>query len=299
MASIDISNVVDQQGLVDKICSTVIDQQNKYKSEMVKNKKDNKSDNNEQIEVKNLLLEIKATMDNLGSIVAVAATTAVTETIKAILPTLKDQIKKELEPEYQERYKNLAFYCQDRAIESKIKIDDLECYNRRENIRFFNVKEEEGEKKDSSITKKKMLDLFEKMEIDIDDKAISDCHRIWPNPNSNSNRKFPPVVIMRFVSRQSIDLIFQNKDKLTDNIFATEDLSPLKMKLVSFLKYKVEDVQTSSVHTRRGRILCKRKSREGWFYLNDALDLRNVGINNWDLDQLGLDDCSLPRLNYE
>ena len=27
MASIDISNVVDQQGLVDKICSTVIDQQ--------------------------------------------------------------------------------------------------------------------------------------------------------------------------------------------------------------------------------------------------------------------------------
>ena len=69
-----------------------------------------------------------------------------------------------------------------------------------------------------------MLDLFEKMEIDIDDKAISDCHRIWPNPNSNSNRKFPPVVIMRFVSRQSIDLIFQNKDKLSDNIFATKDL---------------------------------------------------------------------------
>ena len=33
---------------------------------MVKNKKDDKSDNNEQIEVKNLLLEIKATMDNLG-----------------------------------------------------------------------------------------------------------------------------------------------------------------------------------------------------------------------------------------
>ena len=96
MASIDISNVVDQQDLIDKICSTVIDQQNKYKSEMVENKKAENSDNNEQMEVKNLLLEIKATMDNLGSIVAVAATTAVTETIKAILPTLKDQIKKEL-----------------------------------------------------------------------------------------------------------------------------------------------------------------------------------------------------------
>ena len=125
------------------------------------------------------------------------------------------------------------------------------------------------------------------------------CHRIWPNPNFNSNRKFPPVVIMRFVSRQSIDTIFQNKDKLSDNIFATEDLSPLKMKLVSFLKNKVEDVQKSSVHTRRGRILCKRKSQDGWFYLNNALDLRNVGITNWDLDQLGLDDCSLPRLDYE
>ena len=36
-----------------------------------------------------------------------------------------------------------------------------------------------------------------------------------------------------------------------------------------------------------------------WFYLNNALDLRNVGIINWDLDQLGLDDCSLPRLDYE
>lgn len=102
-----------------------------------------------------------------------------------------------------------------------------------------------------------MLDLFEKMEIDLNDKEISDCHRIWPKPNSNSNRKFPPVVILRFVSRQSIDLIMKNKDKLTDNIFVTEDLSPLKMKLISFIKNKVEDVQTSSVHTCRGKILCK------------------------------------------
>lgn len=142
-----------------------------------------------------------------------------------------------------------------------------------------------------------MLDLFEKMDIGIDDKAISDCHRIWPNPSSNSRRKFPAVVIMRFVSRQSIDLILKNKEKFTENIFATEDLSPLKMKLISFLKNKVEDVQTSSVHTRRGKILCKRKSQEGWFYLNNALDLRNVGITNWDLDILGLADCELPRLN--
>ena len=144
-----------------------------------------------------------------------------------------------------------------------------------------------------------MLDLFEKMELDIIDKDISDCHRIWPNPKVKTNRKYPPVVIIRFVSRQTTEQIVKNKEKLVDNIFVTEDLSALKIKLISFLKFKVEDVQTSSVHTRRGKILCKRKSEDGWFYLNSALDLRNVGITNWDLDLLGLDDCALPRIRNE
>ena len=57
MDCIDISNVVDQQELINKICSTVTDQQNKYKSETMSNKKAVKSDNNGQNEVKNLLLE--------------------------------------------------------------------------------------------------------------------------------------------------------------------------------------------------------------------------------------------------
>ena len=123
--------------------------------------------------------------------------------------------------------------------------------------------------------------------------------RIWPNPKVKTNRKYPPVVIIRFVSRQTTEQIYKNKEKLVDNIFVTEDLSALKIKLISFLKFKVEDVQTSSVHTRRGKILCIRKSEDGWFYLNSALDLRNVGITNWDLDLLGLVDCALPRIRNE
>ena len=61
MDCIDISNVVDQQELINKICSTVTDQQNKYKSETMSNKKADKSDNNEQNEVKTFSLKLKLT----------------------------------------------------------------------------------------------------------------------------------------------------------------------------------------------------------------------------------------------
>ena len=161
MATMDIFSVVNQQELINKVCSKVVDEQSKHKIGMQESKTPNNDDKgasvgaSEQSEMKNLLLEIKSTINNLGSIVAVAATTAVSEAFMSILPALEEKIKKEIKSDYEEKYKDLSFYCQDRAIEAKIKTDDLECYNRRENLRFFNIKEEEGEKKDSSITKKK------------------------------------------------------------------------------------------------------------------------------------------------
>ena len=98
------------------------------------------------------------------------------------------------------------------------------------------------------------------------------------------------------------DLIVSNSHKLRDDTtlnprqFINEDLTPLRSKLLTYIKTKVPSVISKSVHSREGRILCKKSEDQSkWVYIEDIRDLQKLSVNISDdlLKELALDNCMI------
>ena len=83
--------------------------------------------------------------------------------------------------------------------------------------------------------------------------------------------------MLKFVSRQSKDKVIGNASKLRDNNssgnkqFINEDLTPLRSRLLTFIKTKVPIINSKSVHSREGRILCKKEEESAkWIYIESV-----------------------------
>ena len=127
-------------------------------------------------------------------------------------------------------------FLKDQLIEEEKMGDDLDQYNRKENLEFHGIPLNSVENTNHIIKA-----MAKKLNIDLKENDISTSHRL---PKSLSNN--PPIIIARFTNRD-INLIFQKRKNLIGvrdygidgmtNLFINENLTPKRKKLFS-LAYK-------------------------------------------------------------
>ena len=197
--------------------------------------------------------------------------------------------------------KNYKSYIADKMIDSTIRDDALEMYNRRDSIRIYGVPQTDVEKTNSRVTVNKVMNIIK--EIDLEDVVkvadISACHRIH---RRNKKNDLPDPIIIKFVSRQSKELVIANASKIRDKTsssvskqYINEDLTPLRSRLLTYIKTKIPTVVSKSVHSREGRILCKKDEEQAkWIYIESIRDLKrtlNIDITPELLKDLEMDSC--------
>ena len=211
---------------------------------------------------------------------------------------LKDELSENMKNEM-EKIKNEF---NQKLLDSKLRDDALEQYKRRDSIRIYGVPQDEAEKTNSNITMNKVLETMKKigLENQVKKENISATHRIH-RKKSNS---LPDPIIVKFTARQTKDLVVSNSSKLKESTntnpkqFINEDLTPLRSKLLTFIKTKVPLVLSKSVHTREGRILCKKTADQSkWIYIESVRDLHKLSVDNPTsttlLKELDLDNCMI------
>ena len=105
--------------------------------------------------------------------------------------------------------------CRKKSDSQELKLDELEQYNRRQNLELVGAPFTENEDV-TQIT----LDLIEKLNVDIAEKDISIAHRLpLKRENSNlKNRRHSPIIV-RFLSRHKKTKFLQKG--LTQSTLAT------------------------------------------------------------------------------
>ena len=156
---------------------------------------------------------------------------------KAKVVGLNERLKRQL---------NLSLY----------KIDALEQYGRRENLRIYNVPESnsntnDGEKMTSKIAKE--------MNVNLTDVEMQCAHRLRRKRNGK-----PRPIIVRFMCYKKRSQFLSSKKELKDSVsfskvFVAEDLTSLRAKL---LRYIIKECyyQFEQIHTKNGLILMKTSS---------------------------------------
>lgn len=104
------------------------------------------------------------------------------------------------------------------------KIDEIEQYGRRQNLRIFGIDEKKNEN-----TEELVLNIFNnKMGINIQPHMIQRSHRVG-KPAPNKNR----AIIIKFQSYKDRNLVYRNKKNLKGSIISIkEDLTPQRQRLL-------------------------------------------------------------------
>ena len=112
------------------------------------------------------------------------------------------------------------------------KIDELEQYDRRENLRIHGIQETDSDRDDGEEV---VMKIAEELNIGITALDIQRAHRLGKR-NSNSVPK-PRPIIVRFISYKKRNEFMYAKSKLKNsliykNAYLTEDLTSLRAKLL-------------------------------------------------------------------
>lgn len=154
----------------------------------------------------------------LVSNVILALRPVVEEAVKAALTALSREVK-ELREEVVGLREDLA----DRT-------DELEQYQRRDNLRIFGIKEAKGEDTDAEVVKL----CREQLNIELPVNAISRSHRVGkPNTPDAEGKVRPRPIIVRFASYRDRRMVFEAKKKLKSTGFTIrEDLTTRRMEVL-------------------------------------------------------------------
>lgn len=172
----------------------------------------------------------------------------------------------------------------------KYETDKLEQYTRRENIRIHNLAHDptKGTLTDTvlEMLNEMLCHNFENgTPPRLEDKDISVCHYAGKKPQIDDSK--PRQILVRFVSRKSVYLVFKYKKNLGEmakykNIFISDDLTLLRMKLKGIVK---STPGVTKVHSVDGNIHCDKDNKH--FVISTPDDLFDIGVDV-DLEQLGL-----------
>ncbi|KAK5645249.1 hypothetical protein RI129_006549 [Pyrocoelia pectoralis] len=145
--------------------------------------------------------------------------------------------------------------------ELEYKIDDLEQYTRRNNLRIFGVTEERNENKDV-----KLKQLFEsKLGIKINTVDIDRSHRVGKNVGPR-----PRAIIVKFVSYRVRQQIFNNKKRLKGTEFTIkEDLTKNRSEVLAAASEKFGRQQVWSID---GRIMVSTGGKKFAFTRRSEID---------------------------
>ena len=180
---------------------------------------------------------------------------------------------------------------------NKYENDKLEQYTRRENIRIFNLKCDPVKSLTESVID--MLNEMASHSVDtphhvFKPEHINVCHRLGkPQGQGDVDSR---AIIVRFISRQSVNMVFRHKKnlKLIDQykgdrardkkpVFISEDLTVLRVKLRDFLK---DSDGVTDVYTRDGNIHVTKRGKK--FTVCNPDDLFQLDIEP-NFEKLGLE----------
>ena len=188
--------------------------------------------------------------------------------------------------------------------------DNLEQYGRREAFRIHKVTDALG-----TDPVKIVLDAAKEIEkrcppaadgsrltIDVKPSDIHRCHFIGSNARKKLICKFTPAA---YHIRNKFIMNKKYLNKITEgkfsNAFLTEDLTPLRSRLVWYIKNKF-DHKYHKVHTRNGVIKMKEKNdltNDGdWISISNPDDLHKLIGNEMDIDLLNEGLKSFKILPY-
>ena len=112
-----------------------------------------------------------------------------------------------------------------RFLEEQEKVIALENYSRRENLRFMNVPEQEGENCANII-----YDIIEnELNMDVENLQFHAIHRVEKRRSSDETSKaYPRPIIARFLCREDRDMVLKAKGRLRnssqyENVYITQD----------------------------------------------------------------------------
>lgn len=164
-------------------------------------------------------------ISNLVDLVASKVSQSVNENIQASLQQALSDIRciNEVINSLSDDYKSHKEFCLQR-------LDDLEQYQRRNNLRVFGVVEKKGENTDTLL-----IDIFKnKLNVDVSLSDIDRSHRVGAvqQPGPDGKIKHRPIIV-KFVSYRVRRLVFENKKKLKgSSVSVQEDLTALRAKLL-------------------------------------------------------------------
>ena len=178
-------------------------------------------------------------------------------------------------------------------------VDALEQYGRRENICIHGVAEKLNSNKDDE--EEVVANIAAELGIDINECDIQRAHRLGKKKNSPGGK--PRQIIARFFSYKKRNELLHAKKNLKGSknypkAFLTEDLTPLRSKLLNYVKYECND-KFVLCYSMNGRIRMKKASgridKEG----------KDNGVGDWisvaspdDLFKHGVNDFDFGKLNY-
>ncbi|KAK7485550.1 hypothetical protein BaRGS_00023238 [Batillaria attramentaria] len=153
------------------------------------------------------------------------------------------------------------------------RVNDLEQYGRRNNVRILGITESHGED-----CEKKVLDIFRnKLRLQsIGNTDIEAAHRVGQRPQSHreqQQQRKPRPIIVRFVNRKAADTVLHNRRMLKSTPFViTEDLTRANFALLS---YCWDHPDVDDAWSKRGNIFVKR----GTMYQDqeDRIQVRSPG----------------------
>ena len=182
-----------------------------------------------------------------------------------------------------------------------LKLDALQQYGRRENLRIYGVPETNNNNDDGEDV---VLRIAKFLQIDLQGMDIQRAHRLGKK-TKNIERK-PRPVIARFASFKKRNEILFAKSKLKNsaefqNVFISEDLTPLRFKLLQYVK-KENNNNFVLCHTINGNIRMKKSAKKAGLIQEHEKD---EGTGSWlnvscpdDLFKYNV-DIDFVKLNYK
>jgi len=186
---------------------------------------------------------------------------------------LKDLLQTVTDLKHENEQKDMKINCMQQRI------DDLEAYNRRDNLLISGLPIEsyseaatvgasgDGNREQvdtrtstaesSYATEQAALKMFNTcLNVKVSEKDISVAHRL---PSKNKSQ--PPVVIVRFTNRKARDDVYNARRKLrsvaSSRIFINEDLAKTTAELFQQARKLVRSKQLHSTWTRNGSLFIK------------------------------------------
>ena len=168
------------------------------------------------------------------------------------------------------------------SCEDEIKIDELEQYDRRQNLELQGVPEMPNEDV-TQIT----IKLASSIGVDLDKEEISIAHRLPQKKRigktrSNNDKKHPTIIV-RFVSRTKRNEIYARRFKAKDvetfpvenmeNLYINENLTQRRKRLFWITKQKAKELGYSFIWTNNGQIYVRETEESEKMHIKFENDL--------------------------